>query len=165
MAKKKKNAKLIGKHSLTFDTIFRGKRDGKNEEYESEHIIKNAGGALDIDTSRIDTNELKSSVDYYRDNRLKREIIKILDNQTNIDIKAPRRKPSKIIFNEYFELILTELNFHGYSKTEIFIELSGYFSDNIWNIFLLLDNKYSNIIIKELKEKYGLDDIDSVEYI
>jgi hypothetical protein len=157
--------KLIGKHSLAYDTIFKGKRNEKVDEYESEHIIKNAGGSLDIKDDLLDNEESRSNIDYFRDTRLKKEIFRILTTHTDIDFNAPRRKPSRSDFNAYFQIILNDLKKFGYTKTEIFIELSGYFSDNIWNIFLLLDNKYSNIVIDELKDKFGLSDIDKIDFL
>lgn len=164
--KSNKKPKLIGKHSLAYDTIYKGKKDvSTDEEEEVQHIIKNAGGSLDINDDVIGDGELKSTVDYFRNTRLKREIKRLLTEFTDIDFHAPRRKPSKSDFNAYFQMLLMELHEYGYTKTEIFIELSGYFSDNIWNIFLLLDNKFSNVIIAELKDKYGIEDINKIDFI
>lgn len=163
---KNNKPKLIGKHSLKYDTIYKGKKNVVlTENDECQHIIKNAGGSLDINDNLIDHEESRSNIEYYRDTRLKKEIKKLLTKYTDIDFQAPRRKPSKSDFNAYFKMLLTELHRFGYNKTEIFIELSGYFSDNIWNIFLLLENKYSNIIISELKDKYGMEDINKIDFL
>lgn len=160
-----KGAKLIGKHSLTHDVIFNGKREKEKEKYESEHIIDSNGGSLDISEDFINENELLSEVDYYKINKMRKDILNIIKEKTDINILAPRRKPSKEVFNDIFELIVTELQYDGNSYTNIFIELSSYFSDKIWNIFLLLNNKYSNAIISELKDKYGLTDIDKITFV
>lgn len=168
-SRKKKSTlkpKLIGKHSLSYDTIFKGKKNVAPEAGDvSEHIIRNAGGTLDINDDSIEGEESMSSIDSYRDLRLKDEIYKILKNNTDISFKANRRKPAKTDFNSYFALLLKELSKFGYTRTEVFIELSGYFSDNIWNMFTLLDKEYSNVIIKELKEKRGLSDMGKIDFL
>lgn len=160
-------AKLIGKHSLARDTIFKGKRvQAKTEDemmYESEHIIKESAGSLELKEDSLEYEESRTGIETYRDSRLKIEIKKILSTYTDINFEAPRRKPSKSDFNAYYKLLLKDLYDFGYSKCEIFIELSGYFTDNIWTIFLLLENKYSNIIIQELREKYDLSEVDQID--
>jgi len=168
---KSKNAnvpKLIGKHSLKHDSIFKGKKQISSiddSDYESEYIIKNAGGSLDIKDDGLDFEESRSNIDYFRDTRLKVEIKKILEEFTDINFTANRRKPSKSDFNAYFALLIKDLSQYGYTKTEIFIELSGYFSDNSWNMFCLLETKYSNVIISELKEKFGISDMNKIDFL
>ena len=159
--------KLIGKHSLSYDTIFKGKKNKAVDEddLECEHIIKNAGGSLDIQESFLDSEESKSNIDYYRESTLKIEIRKILEEFTDIDFNSPRRKPAKSDFNSYFAILIKDLHAYGYTKTEIFIELSGYFTDNYWNMFQLLESRFSNAIIQELKQKYGLSDIDKINFV
>jgi hypothetical protein len=160
--------KLIGKHSLSYDTIFKGKQNAaptEEAEYFPEHIIKNGGGSLDINDGDLESEESRNSIDSFRDLRLKDEVHKLLKIHTDINFVANRRKPAKTDFNAYFGLLLKELVQYGYTRTEIFIELSGYFSDNTWNMFLLLDKQYSNIIIRELKDKYGLSDMDKIDFL
>lgn len=160
--------KLIGKHSLSYDTIFKCKQNvaiPEDAEYQSEHIIKNGGGSLDINDSDLESEESRNSIDAYREIRLKHEVHKLLSTNTDINFTANRRKPAKTDFNSYFGILLKDLIQYGYTRTEIFIELSGYFSDNVWNMFQLLDKQYSNIIIKELKEKYGLSDMDKIDFL
>lgn len=159
--------KLIGKHSLSYDTIFKGKQNVSldDNEYNSEHIIKNAGGSLDINDNDINSEESRNSIDEYRNIRLKHDVNGLLKTNTDINFTANRRKPAKTDFNAYYAMLLKELIICGYSRTEIFVELSGYFSDNIWNMFQLLDKQYSNIVIKELKEKYGLSDMNKIDFL
>jgi hypothetical protein len=159
--------KLIGKHSLTYDTIFKGKQNVAitEVEYQSEHIIKNGGGSLDINDSDLESEESRNNIDSYREIRLKQEVCKLLKANTDINFTANRRKPAKTDFNAYFDILLKDLIQYGYTRTEIFVELSGYFSDNIWNMFQLLDKQFSNIIIRELKEKYGLSDMDKIDFL
>jgi len=160
--------KLIGKHSLSYDTIFKGKQNTiitEDTEYVSEHIIKNGGGSLDINDSDLESEESRNNIDSFREMRLKHEVHSLLENNTDINFTANRRKPAKTDFNAYLSILLKDLIPYGYSRTEIFIELSGYFSDNIWNMFQLLDKQYSNIIISELKEKYGLSDMNKIDFL
>ena len=78
--RKPTRSKLIGKHSLAHDSIFKGKKINHEEEYdESEYIIKNAGGSLDINEDLLDFEESRDSVQYYRETRLKAEIKKVLE--------------------------------------------------------------------------------------
>jgi len=158
-------SKLIGKHSLKYDTIYKGKKDSPTEEYQTEHILKNAGGSLDIDDSDLGGEESKNNIDTYRDSELKERIYSVLQQNTDIKFHAHMRKPAKTDFNAYFALLMKELAPFGYTNTEIFIELSGYFSPNVWNMFLLLDKRYGNLIVKELAEKRGMKDIDKMDFI
>lgn len=166
--KKRKPAmksKLIGKHSLKYDTIYKGKKEPIVEEHYSEHIIKNAGGSLDVDDSDLGSEESKNNIDNFRDSELKERIYGVLYQNTDIKFHAHMRKPAKTDFNAYFTLLIKELAAFGYTKTEIFIELSGYFSPNVWNMFLLLDKRYGNMITKELADKRGMKDIDKMDFI
>ena len=74
---KKIKSKLIGKHSLTYDTIFKGERitSDTNDE-ESEYIIDCAINNFDINDNDLEEN--RNNIDNYRDIRLKEEIFKIL---------------------------------------------------------------------------------------
>lgn len=159
-------SKLIGKHSLPYDTIFKGKKNEPiTEDSDSEYIIKNAGGSFDVSDETLEFEESRNSIDHYRDVRLKQEIASKLSEFTDINFTANRRKPAKTDFNAYYAMLLKELAHYGYSRTEIFIELAGYFSDNVWNMFQLLEKQYCNSIINELKEKYGLSDMGKIDFL
>jgi hypothetical protein len=43
----------------------------------------------------------------------------------------------------------------SFTNVELFNELAVYFSDNLFNMFKLLDNKWRNLIIEELQEHIG----------
>lgn len=167
LSKSRGNPRQIGKHSLKNDVIFRTTKQEKNNYIEEfDHIIAtNNTEFLIIDEVLGEDDEHNpSSINYYRLNKLKDEIKIILEEKTEVKMNAKIRKPSKVDFNEYFKLICNELNEYGYLKTEIFVELAGYFTlQNYWNIFKLLDKTYADAIIEELKEKYGVD--DEIDYI
>lgn len=163
--KPKGQPKQIGKHSLNHDSIFNSTRKKKKvEEHEEfQHIIENVGAGLEIAEDSLE--ESKSDIDYFRDSRLKDEIRKLLETYTEIKMDGKRKKPSKNDFNAYYDMLIKELSEFGYTKTEIFIELSGYFTiDNWWNMLKLLEVKWSNIIIQELKDKYGLNEINNIDF-
>lgn len=161
--------KLVGKHSLAFDTIFKGKRDSDKKEnpidQDSEYIIKYASGSFNLSESSIEHEESHNSIDAQRALKLKQEIYNALKNNTDINFLATRRRPAKSDFNAYFIMLMKALHEFGYTKTEIFIELSGYFSDNVWNIFKLLDNEWRDQIIHELIEKYGISGINKIDFL
>ena len=73
-----------------------------------------------------------------------------IDNQRELIMRQ--------IFNSYYQMLLTNLKYK-YTKSEIFVTLSYYFTDNIFNMFKLLDKKHATIIIMELKNKGYLEDI------
>ena len=51
-----------------------------------------------------------------------------------------------------------------YTKSEIFVELAYYFTDNIFNMYKLLDKKYATAIIKELREKGFLTNLIDFDF-
>jgi hypothetical protein len=128
--KNKYKPKLIGKHSLKYDSIFKGSIINNNEdkEYDSEHFIKNGGGSMDI-SDGITMEETKNNIDYYREVKLKEDVYNALLCHTDINFDSIRRKPSKQNFNDYYGILLKHLQMNGYTRTELFIELYQYFSE------------------------------------
>ena len=61
-------------------------------------------------------------------------------------------------------MLLSEIG-KTYTKSEIFVELAYYFTDNIFNMYKLLDKKYAIGIIEELKDKGYLSDLKSVIFM
>ena len=49
----------------------------------------------------------------------------------------------------------SHLKEESFTNIELFNELSVYFSDNIFNMFKLLDNEWRNLILKELEDHIG----------
>ena len=66
-----------------------------------------------------------------------------------------RRKPSRSDFNSYYNLLKVQLEEESFTNIELFNELAVYFSDNLFNMFKLLDNKWRNMIINELQDHIG----------
>jgi len=149
-----------GKHRLKRDTIFKGKLDKKPEDADLYGFEQD------------DYSDLTSFFDYesedYSNNveqsNLTKDVYEVLKEKTELDFKQNRRKPNKETFNKYYNLLLKELGFR-YTKSEIFVELSYYFTDNIFNMFKLLDKRPATIIIKELTQKGYLTDLDGINFL
>jgi len=149
--------KQEGKHSLKRDTIFKGKKDDKNEDMsQSDDSYYDNINIFEIQYNEND--DIISSTD------LTKDVYDILDEKTDIDFKQNRRKPNKDSFNNYYNLLVKELGYR-YTRSEIFVELSYYFTDNIFNMFKLLDKKSAMNIIKELNQKGFLKNLDGINFL
>jgi hypothetical protein len=144
--------KLEGKHSLKYDSIFKGKKDDKLEE---DYSLMYFNEKFEVDKSSFFHTESMDNESYTRQKNVKEKVYNVLLNHTNINFLNNRRKPSKSDFNHYYFLLRTHLEDDGFTNVELFNELSVYFSDNLFNMFKLLDNKWRNLIISELQEHIG----------
>jgi hypothetical protein len=151
-----------GKHQLPRDTIFKGKIEEKNPEKEDGQDSPDKQDNYDV--SNIFDIQYNEGDDYLNQNNLTRDVYGILNDKTKLDFKQNRRKPNKELFNNYYNILLRELSFK-YTKSEIFVELSYYFTDNIFNMFKLLDKKPANAIIKELIQKGYLKNISGINFL
>lgn len=149
-----------GKHQLPRDTIFKGKIEDKNEDKDE----KKSDNSSSYDTSNIFDIQYNEGDDYLNQNNLTKDVYKVLNDKTKLDFKQNRRKPNKEVFNGYYNLLIKELGYK-YTKSEIFVELSYYFTDNIFNMFKLLDKKPANSIIKELMQKGYLKNISGINFL
>lgn len=150
--------KQEGKHTLKRDTIFKGKIDKKQEDDSYDFDQDDYG---DISTFfNYESEEYSNNVEQ---NNLTKDVYEVLNDKTDLDFRQNRRKPNKETFNNYYDLLLTDLGFR-YTKSEIFVELSYYFTDNIFNMFKLLDKRPAIIIIKELKSKGYLKEIEDINF-
>ena len=153
--------KIPGKHRLKYDSIFKGKKQEADDVIEDNS--RNEG--FEIDRS---SGEWQSKYDFEEYNRLKelkQHIYEIIIHKTDINLKANRRKPGRQDFNRYYEMLVTNLDMRIYSHSEVFIELSYYFSENEYNMFKLLDQKWGTKIVKELSTKYNVNKIDGIDFI
>jgi hypothetical protein len=92
---------------------------------------------------------------YTRDKQIKEKVYHVLSEHTDLNFLNNRRKPSRNDFNQYYLLLKTKLSSESFTNTELFNELAVYFSDNLFNMFKLLDNKWRNLIISELQDHIG----------
>ena len=144
---------MEGKHSLKYDSIFKGKKEEKLSEDDS--TIGYFNEKFEVDKSSFFYTESFESEAYNRSKNLKEKVYAVLAEHTTINFLNNRRKPSKIDFNNYYHLLNQHLSQENFTNVELFNELSVYFSDNLFNMFKLLDNKWRNMIINELQDHIG----------
>lgn len=151
-----------GKHSLSYDVIFKGKVS--NNEYSEleelsfieEDLEDSYNQKFSVNNSTIYWDESMNNEEYVRQLRIKDKIYTVLKENTTIKFDAKIRRPSKVDFNKYYYLLKSSLKGEMFSNTELFVELSSYFTrDNLFNMFKLLDNKWKNDIIAELQVHIG----------
>ena len=120
--------------------------------------------SYDIEKGSAYEHESHFNEDYKHKQELTKDVYDILDTETDIDFLANRRKPNKETFNEYYDMCVDNLSIK-YTKIEIFVELSYYFTDNLFNMFKLLNEKNATGLIIELKDKNRLKDIGNINFI
>ena len=148
--------KEYGKHSLKYDTIFKGKKQKESEDEQLTEIddyYHNDNYQVDVSSNYHE--ESINNENYIRSKLLKERVYDVLVKNTDINFHTSRRKPAKNDFNHYFFLLKQHLYKESFTNVELFNELSVYFSDNLFNMFKLLENNYKNAIIKELQEHIG----------
>lgn len=144
---------MEGKHSLKYDSIFKGKKEEKLNE--DDNTIGYFNEKFEVDKSSFFYTESFENEQYNRSKGLKEKVYNVLLEHTTINFLNNRRKPSKIDFNNYYYLLIQHLSQEKFTNVELFNELSVYFSDNLFNMFKLLDNKWRNMIINELQDHIG----------
>jgi hypothetical protein len=154
--------KQDGKHSLERDVLFLGKKDEEKEDEQDSTMFFN--DEVQVETGSQFEFESKNHEEYVNNIKLEKDIYEILTDNTDIDFTQPRRKPRREDFNLYYELVLKNLK-HKYTKCEIFVSLSYYFTDNIFNMYKLLDRKHATSIILELKSKGFLDNLGKINFV
>lgn len=160
-----KKPKVIGKHTLAYDSIHNSKVE-TNDNLEEDYYIQDLNYTFDV-SNDVDVSNSYNSDEYYFSLELKKIIFDLLVKHTDIDFSPnkKRRIPSTNDLNAYFKMLIDELEAYRYSYTEIFISLSEFFSDKVWNVFKRLNNNYKEIVIKELKEKYDFKETEKIDFI
>ena len=147
--------KVQGKHSLKYDSIFKGKKEEKLDEDAGDQTNMYFNEKFEVDKSSFFYVESYDNEFYIRQKNVKERVYNVLLSHTSINFLNNRRKPSKSDFNHYYHLLKVNLEDDGFTNIELFNELSVYFSDNLFNMFKLLDNKWRNLIIVELQDHIG----------
>jgi hypothetical protein len=147
--------KIQGKHSLKYDSIFKGKKEEPltEDEYEASSTYFNEN--FEVDKGSLYWFESIDNENYIKQKRIKEKVYEVLINNTELNFSNNRRKPSRSDFNNYYYTLKTHLKDESFTNVELFNELAVYFSDNLFNMFKLLDNKWRNLIIEELQEHIG----------
>lgn len=146
---------LEGKHSLKYDSIFKGKKEEPLVEGENEGSSMYFNETFEVDKASGYWFESMDNENYIKEKRVKEKVYEVLTNHTELNFTNNRRKPSKTDFNNYYFLLKTELKGESFTNIELFNELAVYFSDNLFNMFKLLDNKWRIMIITELQDHIG----------
>ena len=145
-----------GKHSLKYDSIFKGKKeDPIDEDLEMGGYDYYYKETIEVDKSSQHHHESIDNEIYVREKLVKERVYYVLKEYTDLNFMNNRRKPSKVDFNNYYELLKNKLADESFTNVELFNELAVYFSDNILNMFKLLDSKWRNMVLKELEEHIG----------
>ena len=152
--------KIKDKHKLQYDSIFKGKKTTEEEADTFFGIPRHE--SFEFDSSSNYYSEHKAPEDTARIKELDLELYDIIVDDLKLDIRCSRRKPSKEKFNEYMEYILNKMDMLKYSHSEVFTQFSFYFSDNVVNMYKLLNSKIGGRIAKEIepRSRIKLDDID-----
>jgi hypothetical protein len=147
--------KIEGKHSLKYDSIFKGKKEEPLSEDDMDGFSTYFKETIEVDKSSIYHHESIDNELYIRAKQVKERVYDVLKSNTSLNFLNNRRKPSKVDFNDYYELLKLNLKDESFTNIELFNELAVYFSDNLFNMFKLLDSKWRNLIIFELQEHIG----------
>jgi hypothetical protein len=147
--------KVEGKHALKYDSIFKGKKEDPITEDDDDNLSVFHKETIEVDKSSNYYFESIDNEQYVRTKIVKEKVYQVLCDHTNINFLNNRRKPSRSDFNEYYNLLKINLKEESFTNIELFNELSVYFSDNLFNMFKLLDNRYRNLILNELQDHIG----------
>ena len=146
---------MQGKHSLKYDSIFKGKKEDPLDEESVEANTSSFNETFEVDKTSQYWFESIDNENYIKEKRVKERVYEVLSTNTDINFLNNRRKPSRVDFNHYYYLLKTNLKNESFTNIELFNELAVYFSDNLFNMFKLLDNKWRNLIISELQDHIG----------
>lgn len=147
--------KIEGKHSLKYDSIFKGRKEDPIDEESLDGFSLYYKETIEVDKSSSYHTESIDNESYIRSKLVKERVYDVLKEHTSINFLNNRRKPSKLDFNDYYALLKRNLVNENFTNSELFSELAVYFSDNILNMFKLLDNNWRNLIISELQDHIG----------
>lgn len=147
--------KIEGKHSLKYDSIFKGKKEDPVDEDTLDGFAAYYKESIEVDKSSAYHTESIDNESYIRAKLVKERVYDVLKENTTINFLNNRRKPSRNDFNQYYSLLKKNLKDESFTNVELFNELAVYFSDNLFNMFKLLDNNWRNLIISELQEHIG----------
>jgi hypothetical protein len=147
--------KIEGKHALKHDSIFKGKKEDPITDDDPDNTTEYFNSTIEVDRSSAYHSESIYNESYVRSKLVKEKVYEVLKEHTSLNFLNNRRKPSKVDFNNYYNLLIEKLKQESFTNVELFNELAVYFSDNLFNMFKLLDNKWRNLIINELQEHIG----------
>ena len=116
--------KVQGKHSLKYDSIFKGKKDEKLDEEAGDQANMYFNEKFEVDKSSFFYVESYDNELYIRQKNVKEKVYNVLLAHTGINFLNNRRKPSKSDFNQYYHLLKVNLEDDSFTNIELFNELS-----------------------------------------
>jgi predicted SprT family Zn-dependent metalloprotease len=142
------------KHELIYKTFVKEEKRIDQDDFEFNLILETVEST---ETNRNSAHYVQSveNDNYIKNKKVSEKIYNYLLENTDMNFLTARRKTSKNNFNNIFFKLIHLLKEENCSKTVIFHELSYYFSDNLRNMFKLLDEQYKIMILKELENYLG----------
>ena len=116
--------KMEGKHSLKYDSIFKGKKEEAVDEDDTTDLF--SGYYKETIEVERGSNYHFESIDnelYVRSKLVKERVYAILGEHTSINFLNNRRKPSRVDFNNYYSLLKVNLKEESFTNVELFNEL------------------------------------------
>ena len=129
--------KIDGKHSLKYDSIFKGKKEDPLSEDDMDGFAYYHKESIEVDKSSNYYFESIDNESYIRSKLVKEKVYEVLILHTELNFMNNRRKPSRVDFNHYYFLLKQNLENESFTNVELFNELAVYFSDNLFNMFKL----------------------------
>ena len=157
--------KIKGKHSLKYDSIFKGKKDEDGYDDSCYLDIQSNSQNFDTDVSSSYHFEKENPYEYNRRLELENDVKRLVTEGLGMNILANRRRPSKVEFNKNFKYLVNNLDPSKYSLGEIFVTYSVYFSENLANMFKILDNEWRDIITDQLHKKSNNNIVKNIDKI
>ena len=118
--------KIEGKHSLKYDSIFKGKKEEPLSEDDVDGFSTYFKETIEVDKSSIYHHESIDNELYVRAKQVKERVYDVLKSNTSLNFLNNRRKPSKVDFNDYYELLKLNLKDESFTNIELFNELAVY---------------------------------------
>ena len=97
--------KIEGKHSLKYDSIFKGKKEDPVSEDDMNGFAAYYKETIEVDKSSIYHHESIDNETYVRGKLVKERVYQVLKENTTINFLNNRRKPSRVDFNCYYSLL------------------------------------------------------------
>ena len=94
--------KIQGKHSLKYDSIFKGKKEDPLTDEEFETTATYYNESFEVDKGSIYWFESIDNENYVKQKKVQEKVYEVLINHTELNFLNNRRKPSKSDFNNYY---------------------------------------------------------------
>ena len=110
--------KMEGKHSLKYDSIFKGKKETPLDEDEMDGFSMYHKDTIEVDKSSNYYFESIDNENYIRTKLVKERVYATLSEHTGLNFMNNRRKPSRADFNHYYGLLKVNLESESFTNIE-----------------------------------------------